>query len=267
MSDERGRERTPWLELAIGGGGALLLALMGGYLLHDAFGDGEKRPAIVWITGGDNNSIGPVWGPPDPENDQGATGYRDAGIVMMFPSQRGGNHNPGRREGFLGEVDDVLAAAGWLRGRPHVDPDRVYLGGHSTGGTLAMLVAETDRAAEVFRAAFAFGPVADVRGYGGDFVYHTPEDDVAEAAVRGPGFWLESCRIPLWAIEGDGFIGNDVDLEDMAARPHPPNVHFVIVPGRDHFDVLHGANAAVADAILKDTGPSCDITLTAADLR
>ena len=45
------------------------------------------------------------------ENDQTASAYRKAGIVMMFPSLRGGNDNPGPKEGFLGEVDDIIAAA------------------------------------------------------------------------------------------------------------------------------------------------------------
>ena len=64
----------------------------------------------------------------------------------MFPSLRGGNDNPGRREGFFGEVDDILAATDYLARQPHVDPKRIYLGGHSTGGTMVMLVAEsTDR--------------------------------------------------------------------------------------------------------------------------
>jgi len=72
--------------------------------------DGKKHPAIVWITGGDSNSIGDVWTPNDRSNDQSASAFRKAGIVMMFPSLRGGNDNPGRREGFYGEVDDILAA-------------------------------------------------------------------------------------------------------------------------------------------------------------
>ena len=72
--------------------------------------------------------------------------YRRAGIVMMYPSLRGGNDNPGRREGFLGEVDDILAAAEYLARESYVDPGRIYLGGHSTGGTLAMLAAEMPNA-------------------------------------------------------------------------------------------------------------------------
>ena len=73
---------------------------------------------------------------------------------MMFPSLRGGNDNPGVREGFFGEVDDVLAAADFLGKQAFVDPQRIYLGGHSTGGTLVLLVAECSGR---FRAVFSFG--------------------------------------------------------------------------------------------------------------
>src|SRR6188768_3024708 len=72
------------------------------YLTPDP-GDGQKHPAIVWITGGDCNSIGDVWSAQKPSDDQTASAYRQAGIVMMFPSLRGGNQNPGVKEGFLGE--------------------------------------------------------------------------------------------------------------------------------------------------------------------
>ena len=123
--------------------------------------DGKKRPAIVWITGGDCNTIGDVWSPAKPTNDQSARQYREAGVVMMFPSLRGGNNNPGYRENFLGEVDDVLAAADYLAKQPHVDPKRIYLGGPSTGGTLVMLVAESS---DRFRAAFSFGPAESITG-------------------------------------------------------------------------------------------------------
>ena len=80
---------------------------------------------------------------------------------MMFPSLRGGNDNPGVREGFFGEVDDVLAAAEYLSKQAFVDPQRIYLGGHSTGGTLVLLVAECSGR---FRAVFSFGPVLGTRG-------------------------------------------------------------------------------------------------------
>ena len=118
--------------------------------------DGKKHPAIIWIHGGNCNSIDEsLWHAAPASNDQTAAAYRKSGIIMMFPSLRGGNDNPGVREGFFGEVNDVLAAAEFLGKQPFVDPQRIYLGGHSTGGTLVLLVAEcSDR----FRAVFSFGP-------------------------------------------------------------------------------------------------------------
>ena len=115
-----------------------------------------KHPAIIWISGGDSNTIGDFWTPQGADNDQTASAFRTAGIVEMYPSLRGGNNNPGFREYFYGEVDDILAAADYLAKQPYVDPSRIYLGGHSTGGTLALLVAEDSAR---FRATFAFGPV------------------------------------------------------------------------------------------------------------
>lgn len=223
--------------------------------------DGQQQPAIVWITGGDCSTIGDVWEPAPSSNDQTAAAYRKAGIVMMFPSLRGGNDNPGRREGFLGEVDDVLAAADYLAAQPYVDPDRIYLGGHSTGGTLAMLVAEmSDR----FRAVFAFGPVGDVRAYGGQYVYHTPGDP-KESILRSPAYWLDSVHCPLFVIEGTG--GNIESLREMRPLSTNPLVQFVEVAGADHFDVLAPANEAIAAKILGDTGPTTGITLSPSELR
>jgi dienelactone hydrolase len=181
---------------------------------------------------------------------------------MMFPSLRGGNDNPGRREGFLGEVDDVLAAREYLAAQPYVDLSRIYLGGHSTGGTLAMLVAETtDR----FRAVFAFGPVDDVRTYGGDFVYHVPSD--TEAKLRGPIYWLNSVHAPLFVIEGASGISNAVPLRQMKAKNSNSQIQFIEVPGVTHFSILAAANEAIAKKILADDSSSSGIQLTADELQ
>ena len=102
-----------------------------------------QQPAMVWITGGfPSGGIGEsAWKAVDPKNDQSAKAYRHAGLVMMYPTLRGSYGNPGVQEAFLGEVDDVLAAVEYLSKLEYVDPKQIYLGGHSTGGTLALLVA------------------------------------------------------------------------------------------------------------------------------
>jgi dipeptidyl aminopeptidase/acylaminoacyl peptidase len=231
------------------------------YLTPDP-GDGQKHPAIIWITGGDCNSIGEVWEKADRKNDQTAASYREAGIIMMFPSLRGGNHNPGQREGFFGEVDDVLAAADFLIKQPYVDPQRVYLGGHSTGGTLVMLVAESS---DRFRAAFAFGPVHDVRGYGGDYApfdHSNPEEYV----LRAPARWLGSVRSPLFVIEGADQPSNGQAVQLMARLSKNPQIQILLVPGYSHFSILAPANDLIAAKLLADTGPATNIAISAEEM-
>jgi acetyl esterase/lipase len=220
--------------------------------------DAKRHPAIIWITGGDCNSIDEgCWKEGPPSNDQSAAAFRKAGIVMMFPSLRGGNDNPGVKEGFLGEVDDVVAAAEYLGRQQFVDPHRIYLGGHSTGGTLVLLVAEcSDR----FRAVFSFGPANDVAGYGPEYL---PFDtgNRRELELRSPGRWLPSIRVPMFVLEGT-VEGNLDSLQKMARISTNPKVHFLPVRGPNHFSVLAPTTRLIADKILRDEGAVSNLTLT-----
>lgn len=65
--------------------------------------------------------------------------FRNAGFVVMIPVLRGEQGLPGDFTMFYDEVDDVKSAADYLRHEPRVDSTRLYLAGHSTGGTLTML--------------------------------------------------------------------------------------------------------------------------------
>lgn len=223
--------------------------------------DGKKHPAIIWITGGDCNTIGDVWTAMPANNDQTAAAYRKAGIVMMFPSLRGGNQNPGVKEGFFGEVDDVLAAADFLAKQSYVDPARIYLGGHSTGGTLVLLVAEcSDR----FRAVFSFGPANEVAGYDPEFLPFDTSNP-CELELRSPGRWLASIRSPTFVFEGT-VQGNVDALQAMARSSKNPKAQFLAVRGANHFSILGPTNRLIADKILRDDGPACNLTFTAAEL-
>jgi dipeptidyl aminopeptidase/acylaminoacyl peptidase len=224
--------------------------------------DGKKHPAIIWITGGDSNSIGECWQERPPENDQSAAAYRKAGIVMMFPSLRGGNDNPGVKEGFLGEVDDVLAAADFLSKQEYVNPKRIYLGGHSTGGTLVLLTAEcSDR----FRAVFSFGPADDVSHYPPDF---TPFDtfDEREVALRSPGNWLHSIKGPVFVFEGTE-EGNLDSLLTMKRATNNPKVQFYPVRGATHFSILAPTNRLIAQKILLDNRETCNLSFNESELN
>lgn len=227
-------------------------------------GDGKRHPAIVWITGGDTNTIDDVWRPAPRDNDQTAAAYRQAGIVTMFPSLRGGNTNPGRHEGFYGEVDDVLAAADWLAAQPDVDPARIYLGGHSTGGTLALLTAETSAR---FRAVFAFGPVANGMTYGKDLVpLDAVRADPREITLRSPALWLSQVASDTFVIEGERQPANYGDLVFMSAMSANPKLHFVGVTGATHFSVLAPVNALIARRILADGAASSGVRLAKPEL-
>lgn len=226
--------------------------------------DGAKHPAIIWITGGDCNSIGDVWTSEGLQNDQTAAPYRMMGIVTMYPSLRGGNANPGVKEGFLGEVDDVLAAADYLEKLPYVDPKRIYLGGHSTGGTMALLVAESSPR---FRCVFSFGPIDDVANYGPDSGF-LPIDiyNRKEVEIRSPIYWLSSIKSPVWVFEGTNG-GNIGPLLAMKRASTNPNVHFIPISGATHFSTLGLTNELIAKKILSDTGEACSISFTEDELN
>ena len=94
-----------------------------------------------------------------------------------------------------------------------MDPARLYLGGHSTGGTLVLLVAaSSDR----FRGVFSFGPVDDVSGYGSQFLPFNTWSR-REIELRSPIYWLHSVRSPTFVFEG-----SEQRATFVASRPCRP---------------------------------------------
>jgi len=212
---------------------------------------GGRHPAIIWLAGGFSNSIGDdPWAPATPDNDQSARAFPRAGLVTMYPSLRGGNGNPGYIECLYGEVDDVLAAAHYLATRPDVDPARIYLGGHSTGGTLALLVAESTSG---FRAVFAFGAAPGVSDYGAE---NLPFDanDRKELELRAPVLYSGTIESPTFVFEGVRPPSNVEALRAWCPLCTNPRVHFYEVPGFDHFSELAPVTPVVAAEIARDTG-------------
>lgn len=223
------------------------VGLLKAYLTPDPK-DQQRHPAIIWIVGGDCNSIGEVWTKRNENNDQTASAYRESGVIMMYPSLRGGNANPGRQEGFLGEVDDIISAYNYLKTLPYVDSTQVYLGGHSTGGTLVLLTAELSTC---FAGIISFGPVSGAisYGYGSDFLPFDASDD-RESEVRAPAFWLEDIKTPTIVIEGGS--GNTWHLEIMRRFSKNPKVKFLKIPNGNHFSILFPTNKLLAKSILKN---------------
>lgn len=222
---------------------------------------GPRRPAIVWIHGGMEFGLDSfLWEPSERDNDQSGRAFREAGIVQMYPSFRGSHDNPGRAECFFGEVEDAIAAAEFLATRADVDPARIYVGGHSTGGTLAMLIAEsTDR----FRGVIALGPADDVRAYDDCLAMRAPEQEIL---MRAPIEFVREIHTPTFIIEGAREGNADAARALYQERGTAP-VTLIVVPGADHFSVIAPATEVAAQAILADTGATSALGITQAGIQ
>ena len=220
---------------------------------------GARGPAIVWIVGGFSFGIdGGLWENARRDNDQTAAAFRKAGIAEMFPALRGASQNPGHHECFLGEVDDILAATDLLAKRSDVDPARIYLGGHSTGGTMVLLAAESTSR---YRAVFAFGPVGDIRQYGASSCLPRGVSP-AEARARAPVEFLSEIMSPTFIIEGMR-SGNGGVFPSLRRKAGRADIHFVEVDVGTHFTTLAPGCDVIAKAILADTGPRPALNITA----
>ena len=209
--------------------------------------DPRKHPAMVWLMGSLDNSIdNRAWLPAPADKDESASVFREAGIPILYPSLRGGNDNPGFIENFYGEVDDILAARDWLAAQPNIDPARIYLGGHDTGGTLALLAAECGGA---FRGVFAFGPVYGPRGYDTHHLFYDLGDEM-ETYLRAPYIWLDGVTGPTFVFEGVVGEGRLPALKAMAANNRNGNVHFYPVANATHVGVLQPVSRLIARKIL-----------------
>lgn len=224
-------------------------------------GDGEKHPLIIWVVGGWGNGIDDFpWIYPEWDNDQTGSAFSQAGILTMYPSFRGGNGNPGYYETLFGEVDDIVSAYEYAASLPYVDPDRIYLGGHSTGGTRALLAAEyTDK----FRAVFCFGAVDEIKYHNNSqFTFDT--DDEEEFLMRSPIHWLDDVKTPTFLIEGSD--GNSTNLQNIKKASKNDNIHCYIVENADHFSVLGPITPLIAQKIVADTGTKPNISITDKEL-
>jgi dienelactone hydrolase len=226
--------------------------------------DAQRQPAIIWISGGDSNTIDDSFFEDAPaDNDQTASAFRKAGVITMYPSLRGGNDNPGARESFLGEVDDVLAALDFLESQDFVDPKRIYLGGHSSGGTLVLLVAaSSDR----FRAVFSFGPIDDVAAYGEEYLPFNLSNR-RELELRAPVKWLHSIRSPTFVFEGAKQPGNLESLQALRRASRNKLVHCYFIRGGDHFSILAPLTTLIAERIIRDTGAKTTLEFEKDELR
>jgi len=195
-------------------------------------GDKEKKPAVLFLHDGFAFGMDD-WHMTQP--------FRDAGYVVLMPMLRGENGLPGSFSLFYNEVNDVLAAADVLKKLPYVDGKRMYLAGHSNGGTLALLVAMTSPR---FRAAASFSGSPDqvhwtvvrsnMHGFGGNqegipFDQTNPK----ESHMRSPLAFAESFKCPVRLYYGNQenyFKATNQKLAEVAKKKKL-DVEAVEVPG------------------------------------
>jgi len=189
-------------------------------------GDGVRRPAVLFLHGGFAFGGGD-WAMTRP--------FAEAGFAVMVPLLRGENGQGGDFSLFHDEVDDVLAAADRLAALPYVDPGRLFVAGHSAGGTLTLLAA---MASPRFRAASAFSGSPDQVVYTQDRPERTPFDprDIREVRMRSPVAFARSFRCPtrLYHGEDEFWVEGSSVMTAERAKGGGLDVEAVPVPG-DHF--------------------------------
>jgi dipeptidyl aminopeptidase/acylaminoacyl peptidase len=223
-------------------GAALVEYTSGGHKLT-AFVDaapegGAKRPAVLFLHGGF------AFGEGDWEM---AQPFRDAGYIVMTPILRGENGQPGNFTLFYDEVDDVLGAYEALAQMPQVDSLRIYVAGHSAGGTLAALAAMST---PKFRAAASLSGSLDMQ----TLSEMQPDlcvfaiSDRRELEMRSPLVYAASFKCPVrlfYGSEEDWARGESQQTASFA-KAHGLDVESVEVRG-DHFtSVPEAAQKAVA---------------------
>lgn len=218
---------------------------------------GDKLPALIWARGG-HGGLGAyddwIWDDHDYLGD--ALRLVASGRLIVFvPSWRGDNDNPGDAELFLGEVDDAAAAIAYVRTLPGVDPDRVYLAGHSTGGTLAVLASIA--AKPPLRATFSFGGVMDMsaRTAGQGYEYAPfDQSDPAESYIRSPVRFAREIVTPVYYFAGDHeplYASLAQAMVTRAANAGVPYYAYTVTDG-DHWNYVPAVMAQVVAAIDAD---------------
>ena len=176
--------------------------------------------------------------------------FVDAGFVVMTPTLRGENGNPGDFELLWGEVDDARAAIAWLADQPMVDPRAIYAFGHSIGGGISALLSLYPDVP--LRATGSSGgiyvPETFVRWAASesnaDLVRFDPRDpDESELRVLGPNLpWMVHRHIAYIGRDDRWFIDNG---ERLAARAWQLGQPFeVLLVDGDHMQSLAPAVAA-----------------------
>lgn len=188
--------------------------------------DTKKYPAVVYAHGGFAF---------DKEDWDNIKPYLDAGFIVMTPTFRGENGNPGNFEFLYGEVDDLINAGKYLANQKNIDSSKIFLAGHSCGGSLSMLVSLLP---SPYSAIATFGASPDQ-----EFTFsHGWEKDASfdlknpkEIELRSPIDYIYCLHKPLYVYVGkDDTLYKDSSTKlVLKAVDYGVNVNMIYVNG-DH---------------------------------
>lgn len=199
-----------------------------------------KNKAVIFLHGGFAFDVSDF---------QSALAYRDAGYAVIVPILRGENGQPGHFSLFYDEVDDVLGVLSALQKRPDIDPNEIFVTGHSTGGTLSLL---SGMATTGFKGIASFSGSTDQFWFTDDGKYEqlTPFNtkDKNEFYVRSPLFYVESLQAPTRYFHGTEEKNFSILGENFAADGQSFGINIKSVPiTGDHFTFLPKAIEASID--------------------
>lgn len=195
-----------------------------------------RFPAIIWNHGSERSP-----------GAQEAIGefFTSSGYVVFVPHRSGHGRSPGEypfhQSQFRGDraqallriielherqLEDTVAATGWIAARPYVQPDRMAMFGVSHGAIQALLAAEADAG---MAAYVPFAPAA---------IAWRGNPEIRDRLVRA----VRSARAPIFLIqaENDYDLGPSRVLGDELARKGPPNRTRIYPPYGDTPETGHG---------------------------
>jgi dipeptidyl aminopeptidase/acylaminoacyl peptidase len=189
------------------------------------------KPAVLFLHGGNATGDG-HWALMKP--------YWEAGFVVLLPSFRGENGQQGNYSGFYDETSDALAAASYLENLPGVDRDRLFLAGHSNGGTLSLLASMTRK----FRASVPISAGVNSWRYFNRYSDEICFDDrnEEEFIMRSSVCFGPSLKCPTLLLRGSEERPFDADHKLLMERARLAGMPIdnMLLPG-NHNGVVPGA--------------------------
>jgi dienelactone hydrolase len=185
-----------------------------------------------------------------------AQAFVDEGFVVMMPTWRGENGNPGSFELWRGELDDARAAARWLAEDPEVDVDRMYAFGHSAGGGLATLLAlEQSSPFRLIASSNGIYAVGTFARWAADEPRRVPFDldshDEKTVRVLVPNAHEIEQPLLLYVGKDDFWSRTHATMARDRAQAVGKRIEVVELPG-DHMASMQAALDAFRSRIVKD---------------